>query len=421
MSNRCLFVIRDLPRPVVSAASVLLGEEALSGTHASGLLVAEGLARHGNEIGICIVHGQTVVDSAVRCFPTLEAAAGWIGNGRAIWLSYGDDSVMDQLSAAGLRPLLWTEIPVSSSNREWLESGRIQGIIAVSDTCRVPMLRSNRHSRVGRIYNPLAPLFSNSAAQPADRFERRVVVYAGAAGTSKGLHRLLEMWKFAHRASATAKLVLAGTGRLYGNERELGPFGIASPEFESRYVAPLAEEFGSLSGAGIEVAGLLTPRELRDVYVGASLGVVNMNWNEYTETFCCAAVEMVATGLPVFSVARAALPETIGLSGGAVLTEKERPEQAAREFNALLANPTLLSKLGLAGQNYVRREYGVERIVDAWERLLQHGADIESLSGSWRGPQTPQYFLELIAGRLRAPWLIDVPVGGLHMLKRALG
>lgn len=421
MTKRCLFVIRDLPRPVVSSAAFVLGEEALSGTHTSGLLVAEGLARRGVEVGLCIVHGQTVADSAVRRFQTLEAATDWIDGGLVIWLSYGDNSIMDQLSAAGLKPVLWTEIPVSKSNREWLEIGRIQGIVAVSDTCRVPMLRSSKHDRVGRIYNPLAPLFSNSVAHPADRFERRVVVYAGAAGTTKGLHRLLEMWKFAHRADPAAKLVLAGTGKLYGDERELGPFGIASPEFESRYVAPLAAEFGSLAGAELEVAGLLSPRELRDVYAAASLGVVNMNWSEYTETFCCAAVEMLATGLPVFSVARAALPETIGLSGGAVLTEMECPEQAAREFNALLANPTRLSKLGLAGQKYVRREYDVQRIVDAWERLLHHGDDIESLCGSWRGPKTPQYLAELIAGRLRAPWLIDVPVGGLHMLKRALG
>jgi hypothetical protein len=421
MTERCLFVIRDLPRPVVSAGAVVRGEEALSGTHTSGLLVAEGLARRGHEIGICIVHGQAVVDSAVRGFPTLESAADWIDGGFVIWLSYGDDSILDRLSAVGLKPVVWTQISVSWSNRAWLESGRILGIVTVSDTSRVSMLRSTRHERVGRIYNPLAPVFANSVAQPADRFERRVVVYAGAAGPTKGLHRLLEMWMFAHRTDPTARLVLAGTGRLYGSERELGPFGIASPDFESRYVAPLAAEFGSLTGAGIEPVGLLSPRKLRDVYAGASLGVVNMNWSEYTETFCCAAVEMLATGLPVFSVARAALPETIGFSGGAVLTHQIHPEKAAREFNVLLADPARLANLGSAGQKYVRSAYGVEHIVDAWEQLLRHGAAIESMCGSWRGPKSPQYFVELIAGRLRAPWLIDVPIGGLHVLKRALG
>jgi glycosyltransferase involved in cell wall biosynthesis len=412
-------VIRDLPRPVVSADAVLLGDEALSGTHTSGLLVAEGLARRGNEVGICIVHGQAVVDSALHGFPTLEAAAHWIEDGLVIWLSYGDDSILDLLSALSLEPVVWTQIPVSWSNRAWLESGRIVGIVTASDSSRVSMLRSNKHERVGRIYNPLAPFFANSGAQPPGRFDRRVVVYAGAAGPTKGLHRLLEMWTFAHRADPTAKLVLAGTGRLYDNQRELGPFGIASPDFESRYVAPLAAEFGSLTGAGIELAGLLSPRELLDVYSGASLGVVNMNWSEYTETFCCAAVEMLATGLPVFSVARAALPETVGLSGGAVLTRQESLELAAREFNALLADPTRLAKLGSTGQKYVRSAYEVERIVDAWEQLLRYNADIETLCGRWRGPKTPRYFVELIAGRLSAPWLVDLPVCGLHMLKRA--
>jgi hypothetical protein len=73
------------------------------------------------------------------------------------------------------------------------------------------------------------------------------------------------MWKYVHRADSRTKLVLAGTGRLYGSSRELGRFGIADPDFEGRYVEPLAAEFGSLesAGAGVKLAGLLSPVELR--------------------------------------------------------------------------------------------------------------------------------------------------------------
>lgn len=421
MSKRCLFVIRDFPRPVLSAAAVLRAEEALSGTHTSGILVAEGLARRGHEIGIYIMHGQVLVESAVRGFDTLQAAADWIGSGTVIWLSYGDDSILDRLSAVDLKPVVWTHIAAPWSDRAWLESGRIAGIVTVSDSARLPMLRSAKHECVGRIYNPLPPFFASAPAKRADRFERRLVVYAGAAGTSKGLHRLLEMWRFAHQTDPCAKLVLAGTGQLYGNERQLGPLGIAAPDFEARYVEPITAQFGSLKNAGIEAVGLLKPHELRHLYASSSVGVVNMNWHEYTETFCCAGVEMLATGLPVFSVARGALPETIGRSGGAVLTRNEPPALAAREFNALLADPAGLAKRGAEGQQFVRSAYDYERIIDTWAQLLQHGTSIEALCGRWRGPKTLRYIAESMAGKLHAPWLLDVPTRSMRLLRRIAG
>jgi len=420
MTDRCLFVIRDLARPIVSAAGVIRGDEALSGTHASGLLVGEGLARRGNEIGLCVVHGQTLVDTRMQRFSTLEEAARWVGHGQVVWLSYGDESIMTRLVAVSLTPIIWTQLPVSLFHRTALESGRVRAIVVVSDSMRVPMLRSRRRERVGRIYNPLAPLFAKSANPPADRFKRRRVVYAGAAGPTKGLHRLLEMWRYARKVDSGIELVIAGTGRLYGSERELGPFCIASPEFESRYVVPLVSEFGSLSDAGIRLVGLLPPRELRDLYIGASLGVVNMNWDEYTETFCCAATEMLATGLPVFSVARGALPETIGLSSGAVLTRHESASRAALEFVDLIADTARLARLGAAGQAYVRDVYDWDTIVDEWQRLLRYGANIQALLGEYRGPKSGQYFLELTVGQLGAPWLLDAPAAGVRLLKRAL-
>jgi Glycosyl transferases group 1 len=235
------------------------------------------------------------------------------------------------------------------------------------------------------------------------------------------MHRVRELWRHVRRASPGIRLLLAGTERLCGSERDLGPFGFARPDFELRYVAPLVAEFGSLEAAGIEPVGLLSPHALRELYACASLGVVNMNWNEYAETFCCAATEMLATGLPVFSVARGALPETIGGSGGAVLTRQESPAGAAREFCELVADPSRLARLGTAGRSYVREAYALERALDEWERLLQQDDRIEQLSGPWRGPRNAQYFLELAAGRLGAPWLLDSPAKARRAVLRLMG
>jgi hypothetical protein len=101
MNGRCLFVVRDLCRQVTSAAALLHGEEALSSTQASGLLVAESLARRGREIGLRILYGQSVDHS------------------------YGDDPIIPRLNALGLKPLVWTQLPASWSDRTSLGLGRL--------------------------------------------------------------------------------------------------------------------------------------------------------------------------------------------------------------------------------------------------------------------------------------------------------
>lgn len=417
---RALFVIRELPRPEVSVAGVISGSESLSGTHTSGLLVAEALAQRGHSVGLCILHGQRIANTAIKYFPTVDAGAEWVQDGRVIWLSYGDQIILAALESVGLSPTVWTHLPVTRSERQWLERGRIRGLITVSDTCRMPLLRSRKHAQVGRIYNPLAPVFHESVGGEPARYESHVAVYAGAAGPSKGLHRVLEMWNCIRKIDGKARLLLAGTGRLYGETRQLGRFGLASPAFEARYVVPLVQEHGSLCGAGIEAVGLLSPVELRKVYEGSSLGVVNMNWSEYTETFCCAATEMLATGLPVFSVARGALPETIGRTGGAVLVKRSSLPNAAVQFASLLGNPDKLEAMGCAGRQYVRTEYHLNHIVDKWEQVIIQGSGFEGLSGNWRGPASAQYLAERLAGRLGAPWLIETPAAVLRQVRRML-
>jgi hypothetical protein len=65
---------------------------------------------------------------------------------------------------------------------------------------------------------------------------------------------------------------------------------------------------------------------------------------------------MLATGLPVFSVARGALPESIGRSGAALLARHELVVHSAREFADLVMYPGRLARLCAAGRAYVRED-----------------------------------------------------------------
>src|SRR5262249_773691 len=159
MAKRCLFVIRALPRPRVSVAAMVAGEEALSGTHTTCLLVAEGLARRGFDVGLHVVHGQEPVDKSFSTFTDLPSAAAWMGRCPTVWASYGDYTIFGALGASGLKPIIWAHLPLTVSDRRALETGHAAGVIGVSDAVRTPLLRIRQHRSVGRIYNPLAPSF----------------------------------------------------------------------------------------------------------------------------------------------------------------------------------------------------------------------------------------------------------------------
>lgn len=417
--KRVLFVLRDLPRTPLSITSLFDGREALSGTHLSTLLVAEGLVRRGWEVGMLIVKGGQLTATAIKSFDSVEQAAAWTGNGQAVWSYYGDDAIAGRLNQAGLRPILWSHIHVPGVVRGWLRSGKIAGLLTVSDTARLTLLRSKAHARIGRIYNCLAPVFEQPAMPATDRYAAGAVVFAGYLNVSKGAHRLLQLWSHVRRLEPAAKLLLAGSERLYGSSRPIGPSGLASPEFEEQYLAPIVKEFGSLEMAGIHPAGLLTPIALRDLYGRCRLGMVNPNWHEYTETFCCSATEMLATGLPVFSVARGALPESIGLTGGAWLTQHEDLQQAASELVTLLRDEARLKRLGSTGAEFVRQHYGLPQIVTAWEQALNDPTKLELHSGAWRGPKTSRYSIEKWCGKLGLESLLNTATQAVHALKPA--
>lgn len=417
-SDRTLFIFASLPKPMISIARVFGGEEALSGTHGSASLVAEGLARRGREVAALVLDGRRFVDARFQTMSSADEAAHWLGEGRSIWVYHGSDPVLATLNRAGLRPSIWAHIDVSPPVLEWLKTDRARDVVVVSDSARLALLRSNVHARIGRIYNPLPPAFQSASATPAaieERFGRKQILFAGSPTENKGAHRVLELWARVRELDDSAQLFLAGTGQLYGDTRTIGRHGISTPEFESRYVDPLVARFGSLGQAGIQPLGLLTPTELRAFYQQSSLGIVNLNWSYATETFCCTGVEMLATGLPVFSVARGALPETIGRSGGAYLSKSASRNTQARELAQLISNPGRLASLAMAGRRFAQREYSFGGVLDAWERFLAAGPAIDHLSGRWSGPRGLRYLIERSAGVTRTGRLLDWGIRGVRL------
>jgi hypothetical protein len=395
---KLLFAVPSLPRGSVSVAAFLQGTVPVSGSVGSIILVADALARRGHSVGLWVRSGQTLADTPVENLGSLEEGLSRDPD-RIVLASWDDAATLTALSRAGVAPLLWTHVDVSRTTLLQLEAGVLDGLVVVSDSARVPLLHSSSHRRLGRVYNALNPFFAGQVAAAPGRYASRTAVFAGYFGHSKGAHLVLTMWPDVRRRVEDARLVMAGSAKLYSGEAKIGPLGLAHPDFEARYLRPIVAEFGSLEQAGITVTGLLTPGQLRDLYASAALGLVNFNWRMETETFCCVGAEMLACRLPIFGFAAGALPETMGPTGGAVLHPTPDLGAAAGVVAGLLRDPDALQRLGAAGRDYVVREYDVEKITGVWEELLRADSrSLDRLAGAWRDRRRPRYWLERAVG-----------------------
>ncbi len=405
-AKRVLFLILALPRPTVSVRGLVCGREAMSGTHSTSLLVADGLARRGWDVGMLILNGGRLADTAVLTFNDLGQALSWLGGGRVLWCFHGNSGVIERLRAAGTRPIVWSHIDLSSEVSGWLERDWIEGVVTVSDFCRVALLHHSKHARIGRIYNPLNPFYDeDTGSQLQSGRVPGQAVFAGFIGETKGAHRLFECWRAVRRSLPDARLEVAGSARLYKDDIPLGPYGTGTPEFEKKYIAPLASEFGSLEKAGVHLRGLLSPAELRSLYHRSALGIINLNAYNATETFSCSGVEMAACGLHVFSMASAALPETVGFTGTATLvTDPARLESAFAEALSDTPDPQRIE----AQKRQVRHRYQLDRILAKWEELLDAPADhFYRLSGPWQYSKNFRYFAKKAVAGVHAGQLLD--------------
>lgn len=357
----------------VSLTAYLAGQQALPGTIGGALLTAGAFAERGHELTIYHAGGRLEDSDKLRLIhfsdtADLVKAMSRSDHDVCIWRNMGSVDALPALAEAGMCAWPWCGNPLPVERLELIRANHIAGMVMVSDTLRMGFRPYPESKRVLYVHNPLHPAFTPSLSHRSP--QQDVVVFTGHLSESKGAHRLLQTWAYVRRQAPTARLVIVGTRRLYGDHLAVGPRGLAAPEFEASYIQPLEDEFDSLDAAGVEFAGLLSPLRMRHIYAQASLGCVNFNWDGSLETFCCAATEMLACELPVLSFARGGLPETVGQSGGAYLLRSPGLEQAAKRMLELLTQPEELKRAGKRGRQFVLERYSLDKIASDWEKLL---------------------------------------------------
>lgn len=185
------------------------------------------------------------------------------------------------------------------------------------------------------------------------------VVYIGSLHPTKGFGYLAKAWPQIIKEIPDANLYVIGSNRLYGRDRKLGKYGIASESFEKeimKYLAPNNTEIMP----SVHFLGILG-LEKYDILSQCKVGVPNPSGE--SETFGYTAVEMQIMGCKVTTIKCPGYIDTVYQSESLYSNTDELANYVIKE----LKNPQSNYNQTL---DYIKK-FSPEIIVQEWESYLK--------------------------------------------------
>lgn len=191
------------------------------------------------------------------------------------------------------------------------------------------------------------------------------VTYVGSLVPAKGFHKLAEIWPEIIKNAPNAKLNIIGNGKIYDRSAELGRFGIAQSDYESKFMKYLLDENGNIHSS-VRFWGIVGT-EKKDIFKRTTVGIVNPT--ALTETFCMSAVEMEFAFIPVISKKKWGLLDTIKDNQTGFLFKNK--SEFIKRLLFLINNPQFNNDMGEKAHNYVKENFSVDVILPKWEKLIE--------------------------------------------------
>lgn len=203
------------------------------------------------------------------------------------------------------------------------------------------------------------------------------VTYTGSLTYDKNFHLLAAVWKNIVKEVPDAQLHVIGSGRLYDPDSKMGNYGIAESEYEAMFMPALCDDNGKILSS-VVFHGILG-EEKYEIYRQSAVGVLNPM---ATETFCLAAIEKEACGVPVISRRKNGLLDTVQDGKTGILYRKI--EQLEQTILKLLKDRELNRDMGKAAVEFARNAFLPEKIMPEWIRVFQEVK--EGIPASYRKP-----------------------------------
>jgi len=211
--------------------------------------------------------------------------------------------------------------------------------------------------------NPIA--IDSYVQGPVPIFDRDLsVVYMGSLVPQKGFQRLARVWGDVLDKVPNAKLIVLGSGTLYGRDNKLGRWGVASESFEEVIRPHLSDKEGNLDKSVCFLGNL---GKEKNIYLSkATVGIANPTGT--TETFCLAAIEIQANYTPVIAGKIGGLFDTVSDQYTGYLIDSD--EELKDKIIFLLKNKQKAYQMGINGREYVEHRYHFKKVAHRWASLF---------------------------------------------------
>lgn len=211
------------------------------------------------------------------------------------------------------------------------------------------------------IFNCVPVQYYNEQLSLCTPYEKRehIVTYIGSLIEGKTFHVLARLWPRLILHVPDAQLYVIGSGAIYG-DNNLGPHGLASVEYESRFMPFLTDKNGDILKS-VHFMGAMGV-EKNEVLLKTKVGVPNPTGK--SETFCISAVEMQAMGCAVTAIKAPGYFDTIY---NGFLADDE--DDLVKKIVKLLNNEVPKSQIETI--SYIKSRFAIDAVMSDWERLLK--------------------------------------------------
>lgn len=213
------------------------------------------------------------------------------------------------------------------------------------------------------INNVITSYFYDNAK--ISNYSGQKVVYVGSAMPQKGMHNLLNIWKYVEKENKTAQLYIFGGASIWNNNIKLGKLGVSDLYYEKI----IQKKYNRLKHQeNVHFMGAIGWKEICEYLIDANVGIVNPSYYKRDETFCISAIELQAHGLPVVSRQRSdGLNSTIINNKTGYLEKNDK--QIAEKILLLLQDNSLIKKMGVQAREY-SKEFIIQNEINKWKELI---------------------------------------------------
>lgn len=222
---------------------------------------------------------------------------------------------------------------------------------------------TNLYSKSTAIYNGMNfSYFDDIEVEP----HRYRVCYIGNLYPESGYETIIDAWKDVEKKVPQAELVIIGGNNLYDINKMKSAYSKKSFENLKKKEEQVFLDFSGRLKDTIKFVGVRGGIDKLKIMASAYVGIANITLAG--DTFGLAAVEFQALGVPVVSINKYGVRETVSNGKTGILVDKK--SQLANTICELLENEDLHNKYSIEGKKFARENFSIDKIILEWEEFF---------------------------------------------------